>query len=58
MEPAKVKISYKDGAGFAAAQRYAEKLFAAGFKYSYAHPDGSKVYYHYDLGIDVLVYVA
>ena len=43
--------------GFEAAQKYAEKLMANGFKYSYAHPIGGKVYLHYELNLEVLVYV-
>ncbi len=43
--------------GFAAAHRYAEKLMANGFKYSYAHPSGGKVYLHHELQLEVLVYV-
>lgn len=43
--------------GFKAAQNYAEKLMANGFKYSYMHPSGGKVYIHYELNLEVLVYV-
>lgn len=43
--------------GFKAAQNYAEKLMANGFKYSYMHPSGGKVYIHHELNLEVLVYV-
>lgn len=43
--------------GFEAAQRYAEKLMANGFRYSHQHPSGGKVYLHHELNLQVLVYV-
>lgn len=57
MNTAKVKFNYNDGKGIEAAKEYAEKLFANGFKYSCADPNGGKVYHHYELNINVLVYV-
>lgn len=58
MSTAKVKFSYNNGKGIDAAQAYAEKLFANGFKYSHTDPNGGKVYHHSELNINVLVYVA
>lgn len=58
MSTAKVKFNYNDGKGIEAAKEYAEKLFANGFKYSHADQNGGKVYRHYELNINVLVYVA
>ncbi len=58
MNTAKVKFSYNNGKGFEAAKAYAEKLFANGFKYSRADPNGGKVYHNHDININVLVYVA
>lgn len=58
MSTAKIKFNYNNGEGIDAAQAYAEKLFANGFKYSYADPNGGKVYRHHELNINVLVYVA
>lgn len=43
--------------GFEAAHKYTEKLMANGFKYSYTHSSGGKVYLHYELNLEVLVYV-
>lgn len=57
MTPAKVKFNYNNGKGFEAAQEYAEKLFKHGFKYSCTYPEGGKIYHHYELNIDVIVYV-
>ena len=58
MNTAIVKFNYNNGKGFEAARAYAEKLFANGFKYSRADPNGGKVYHNHDLNINVLVYVA
>ena len=58
MNTAKVKFNYNNGKGIEAAKAYAEKLFANGFKYSCSDPNGGYVYHHYELNINVLVYVA
>lgn len=58
MNTAKVKFNYKGGKGIEAAKAYAEKLLANGFKYSHTDPNGGKVYHHYELNINVLVYVS
>lgn len=58
MNTAKVKFNYNNGKGTEAAKEYAEKLFANGFRYSHTDPIGGKVYHHYELNINVLVYVA
>lgn len=58
MKQAEVKFDHNNGKGYEAAEHYAEKLFANGFLYSYSDPEGGKVYYHPDLNIEVLVYVA
>ncbi len=58
MKTAKVKFNYNNGKGFETAKAYAEKLFANGFKYSHADPNGGEVYHNHDLNINILVYVA
>lgn len=57
MRTAQVKFNYNDGKGIQAAAAYIEKLQSYGFIYSYTAREGGKVYHHYDMGLDVLVYV-